>query len=55
MARRSRRLAALDVATRNVPRVAGRSRQAVARVCGVSERTVYRWQAVAASSTGRAS
>ena len=31
----------------------GRSRQAVARACGVSERTVYRWQAAAASSTGR--
>lgn len=26
---------------------AGRSRQAVARACGVSERTVYRWQAAA--------
>ena len=34
---------------------AGRSRQAVAQTCGVSERTVYRWQAAAASSTGRAS
>lgn len=29
----------------------GRSRQVVAKVCGVSERTVYRWQA--AASTGR--
>lgn len=32
---------------------AGRSRLAVAEACGVSERTVYRWQA-AATSTGRA-
>lgn len=31
---------------------AGRSTQAVARECGVSERTVYRWRA-AATSTGR--
>jgi hypothetical protein len=31
---------------------AGRSTQAVARLCGVSERTVYRWRA-AATSTGR--
>lgn len=34
---------------------AGRSRQVVARACGVSERTVYRWQAAGASNTRRAS
>ena len=30
----------------------GRSRAAVARACGVSERTVYRWRAAAATGTG---
>ncbi len=34
---------------------AGGSRLAVAEACGVSERTVYRWQARAAASAGRAS
>ncbi len=29
----------------------GRSRQSVARACGVSERTVYRWQAATSGST----
>jgi len=29
----------------------GRSRQAVAEVCGVSERTVYRWQAARAAAS----
>jgi hypothetical protein len=32
----------------------GRTRQAVAQACGVSERTVYRWRAAAMSSTSRA-